>query len=92
MTDSGMRTKALVELRDISPSITELAGLPVPPMCPETKKKDLLACVEGSSVAPLLQDPNKDGRRLLFHSSPDDTMVLWKSLVILSLIQRMKKL
>lgn len=35
VTDSGMRTKAIVELIDIFPSITELAGLDVPPMCPE---------------------------------------------------------
>ena len=64
-TDSGMRTKALVELIDIFPSITELAGLPVPSMCPE-KNRDLLACVEGSSVAPLLQDPNKEWKKAAF--------------------------
>lgn len=32
VTDSGMRTDALVELIDIFPSITELAGLDVPPL------------------------------------------------------------
>ena len=56
VTNSGMCTDALIELIDIFPSLTKLAGLPVPPLCPEDNK-DLLACVEGSSIAPLLKDP-----------------------------------
>lgn len=57
ITDKGMRTKAFVELIDIFPSITELAGLDVPPMCTEEDNK-LLACVEGTSVVPLLKNPD----------------------------------
>ena len=45
VTDNGMKAKALVELIDIFPSITELAVLDIPPMCPEQDNK-LLACVE----------------------------------------------
>ncbi len=65
VTDSGMRTKALVELIDIFPSLTELAGIPVPPMCPENNN-NMLACVEGTSVAPLLQDPDKEWKKAAF--------------------------
>ena len=46
VTDKGMRTSALVELIDIFPTITELAGIKVPPMCPVGDKQPL-ACVEG---------------------------------------------
>lgn len=69
MTDSGMRTDALVELIDIFPSLTELAGLTVPPLCPKDKKK-LLACVEGSSVVPLLRDPKQKWKKAVFSQYP----------------------
>ena len=69
VTDQGMRTKALVELIDIFPSVTELAGLEVPPQCPEDNKK-LLTCVEGSSVAPLLKNPNIQWKRAAFSQYP----------------------
>ena len=58
ITDKGIRTKALVELIEIFPSITELAGLNVPPMCPEEDNK-LLACVEGIGVTPLIKNPDR---------------------------------
>ncbi len=62
VTDSGMRSKALVELVDIFPTLTELAGLPTPPVCPEGNK-DLLACVEGTSVVPLLKIPDQQWKK-----------------------------
>ena len=65
VTDSGMRTKAIVELIDILPSITELAGLDVPPLCPEQDSK-LLTCVEGTSVTPLLKSPNQQWKKAAF--------------------------
>ena len=69
VTDSGMRTAALVELIDIFPSLTELAGLPVPPLCaPDIK--DVLACVEGSSVAPLFKDPKQQWKKAAFSQYP----------------------
>ena len=74
VTDSGMRTSALVELIDIFPSLTELAGLPAPPVCPE-ENKDLLTCVEGTSVAPLLKDPKQEWKKATFSQySPDLTL------------------
>lgn len=69
VTDEGMRTSALVELIDIFPSITELAGLQIPPVCPQNNKK-LLTCVEGTSVAPLLKNPKKPWKRAAFSQYP----------------------
>ena len=65
VTDQGSRTKALVELIDIFPTLTELAGVEKPPLCPETGKGPL-ACVEGTSVAPLLQDPTQEWKKAAF--------------------------
>ena len=64
-----MRTKALVELIDIFPSVTELAGLEVPPVCPEDNKK-LLTCVEGTSIVPLLENPDRQWKKAAFSQYP----------------------
>ena len=69
MTDQGMSTSALVELIDIFPSLSELAGIKVPPVCPEGNKK-LLTCVEGSSVAPLFVDPKREWKEAAFSQYP----------------------
>ena len=65
ITDKGIRTKALVELIDIFPSITELAGLKVPPMCPQ-EDNNILACVEETSVTPLLTNPDQQWKKAAF--------------------------
>ena len=77
VTDKGIRTSALVELIDIFPSITELAGLQVPPMCPEGENK-LLACVEGTSVTPLLKNPDLPWKKAAFsqYSRPSAGMTV----------------
>ena len=69
VTDGGIRTKALVELIDIFPTITELAGLPVPPLCPVNGKYPLV-CVEGFSLTPLLHDPNQQWKKAAFSQYP----------------------
>ena len=69
VTDKGMRTSALVELIDIFPTITELAGIKVPPMCPAGDKQPL-ACVEGTSLTPLLQNPNMEFKKAAFSQFP----------------------
>ena len=69
VTDSGMRTKGFVELIDIFPSLVELVGLEVPPMCPEGNHK-LLTCVEGSSVAPLLKNLKQEWKKAAFSQFP----------------------
>ena len=69
VTDGGKRTKALVELIDIFPTLTELAGLPVPPLCPADTKQPL-TCVEGTSLTPLLKDPNQQWKKAAFSQYP----------------------
>ena len=69
VTDDGMKTDALVELIDIFPSLTELAGIDVPPMCTENSAKSI-ACVEGSSVTPLLKNPNMEWKKASFSQHP----------------------
>ena len=69
VTTEGMRTQAFVELIDIFPSVTELAGIEPPVMCPEGKH-NLLTCVEGSSVAPLLKNPNQQWKKGSFSQYP----------------------
>ena len=65
VTDGGKRTKALVELIDMFPTLTELAGLSVPPLCPADTKQPLV-CVEGTSLVPLLKDPNQQVKKAVF--------------------------
>ena len=69
ITDKGMRTKALVELIDIFPSLTELVGIETPPLCPEGKQ-NVLACVEGSSFVPLLHTPDQEWKKAAFSQFP----------------------
>lgn len=65
VTDAGIRSAALVELIDIFPSLVDLTGLPMPPLCPEGNQT-LLTCVEGFSVTPLLKDPSGNLRNASF--------------------------
>ena len=76
VTDKGLRTKALVELIDIFPTITELAGLEVPPTCPKEDNK-LLVCVEGTNLTPLLTNPDKQWKKATFsqYARPYDGML-----------------
>ena len=69
VTDQGMRTEALVELIDIFPSVTELASLEIPPQFPEDNK-NLLTCIEGTSVVPLLSDPKMQWKKAAFSQYP----------------------
>ena len=67
VTDGGICTKALVELSDIFLTLTELAGLPVPPLCPADPNTKLpLVCVEGTSLTPLLKDPKMKWKEAAF--------------------------
>ncbi|XP_071477898.1 iduronate 2-sulfatase-like [Diadema antillarum] len=49
----GMIVEQFVEMVDIFPALSELAGLTVPPLCPP-KPFNLSLCTEGYSFAPLL--------------------------------------
>ena len=68
VTDKRMHTSTIVELIDIFPALTELAGLDVPPVCPEGDKKPLV-CVEGTSVTPLLSNLDQQWKKLPFLST-----------------------
>lgn len=58
MTAKGEKTRALVEFVDIYPSLCELAGL------------DLPKHLQGSSFAPLLDDPEKEWKKAAFSQYP----------------------
>jgi len=58
LTDQGLRSSQLVEFVDIFPTLVDAAGFnPLEP-CPEISNTTLL-CTEGSSLIPLLENPNE---------------------------------
>jgi arylsulfatase A-like enzyme len=61
----GKTSKALVELIDMYPTLSELAGLELP--------KHL----EGQSFVPLLEDPNKEWKRAAFTQFPTPALREW---------------
>jgi len=65
MKSKGTRTNALVELVDIYPTLSELAGLPLP--------KHL----EGQSFAPLLDNPKLDWKKAVFSQFPTPALREW---------------
>ena len=52
------KTKALVELVDMFPTLAEAAGLPTLPLCPKNPFKTML-CTEGASLMPLIRNITK---------------------------------
>ena len=56
MTKAGSRSEAMVELIDIYPTLSELAGLKAP------------AHLQGTSLVPLLRDPSKKGSKAYAYS------------------------
>ncbi|WP_117883654.1 sulfatase [Aureibaculum luteum] len=61
----GAKSNALVELVDIYPTITELAGLPLPEH------------LEGQSFVPLLTNPNKEWKPAAFTQFPTPALREW---------------
>ena len=62
-------TDALTELVDVYPTLADLAGLPVPPVCP-MNSSDVAACTEGASVAALVRDPTTQWKNASFSQWP----------------------
>jgi len=61
----GRKTDALVELIDMYPSLCELAGIPVPKHC------------EGTSFAPLLDDPARKWKKGAVSQFPNPALREW---------------
>lgn len=61
----GKTTDALVELVDMYPTLSELAGLSLP------------AHLEGQSFAPLLSDPDQDWKKAVFSQFPTPALREW---------------
>ena len=80
VTDAGMRTSTLVELIDIFPSLTDLAGVKVPPLC-----ADMLACLCGGrqcrSIA-VRPQTNLEERCFLSIPSPVHRVIFYEEAVM----------
>ena len=61
----GSKTKALVELVDMYPTLSELAGLELPDH------------LEGHSFASLIQNPNQNWKKAVFSQYPDPALREW---------------
>lgn len=69
MTDKGIVTEQLTEFVDLFPTLVEAAGLDPPPLCPENSTEVKL-CREGTSLIPLIQNPNKPLKSAAFSQYP----------------------
>ncbi len=68
MKATGRSSDALVELLDMYPTLCELAGLPVPKH------------VEGRSFAPVLDDPDRQGKPAAFSQFPCPALREWAAM------------
>lgn len=69
MTDKGIVTEKLTEFVDLFPTLAEAAGLPTLPLCPENSTMIDL-CREGSSLLPLIKNPNSTWKNASFSQYP----------------------
>ena len=74
---TAIRTSALSEANDIFPTVADLAGLPVPRLCPQENavtpwQNDAqdMYCVEGISLKPLWQNPTQPWKSAAFSQYP----------------------
>ena len=69
MTNSGMTTEKLTEFVDLFPTLVEAAGLPKLNICP-TDSSHVRQCSEGSSMMPLIRNPNAPWKDAVFSQFP----------------------
>jgi hypothetical protein len=63
------RTSSFVEFVDIFPTLSDLAGIAVPPTCPPNSTHVAL-CTEGVSLRPIFADPAMQVKRAAFSQIP----------------------
>ena len=68
-TDSGIVTEQLTEFVDLFPTLVDAAGLPPLPLCPENSS-NIELCREGSSLLPLIKNPNASWKNASFSQYP----------------------
>lgn len=61
------KVKQLVELVDIFPTLCDITGLPVPPICPTNRSE--IVCSEGSSLKPIMEKFESNNQTILWKSS-----------------------
>lgn len=64
-----VESDALTELVDVYPTLADLAGLPVPPLCP-VNSSTIDACTEGVSLAELVRNPTATWKNASFSQWP----------------------
>ncbi len=64
-TDGGVTVIQLTEFVDLSPTLTEVAGLLRVPQCREDSR-DIPTCHEGSSMLPLIYNPLQKWKKAAF--------------------------
>ena len=69
LTDDGIQTRQLTEFVDLFPTLVEAAGIEHIPLCPDNSV-DVELCHEGTSLLPLIQEPNKPVRKAAFSQTP----------------------
>ena len=63
------RSTAFAEFVDIFPTLADLAGVPVPPLCPPNASGVAL-CTEGASLRPIFEDSGSEVKRAAFSQFP----------------------
>jgi hypothetical protein len=62
-------SNSFVEFVDLFPTLSDLAGIPVPPLCPENSSQIAL-CTEGVSLRPIFSNPAHAVKRASFSQYP----------------------
>ena len=69
LTDNGIITERVVEFVDLFTTLVDAADLPPIPVCPK-KSQNVLACTEGESLMPLVQNAKAAWKHLAFSQYP----------------------
>ncbi|XP_060581896.1 iduronate 2-sulfatase-like [Ruditapes philippinarum] len=69
LTDKGIKTDQLTEFVDLFPTLVDAAGLNPLPICPNNSRETAL-CREGSSLMPLIAQPDKPIKVASFSQYP----------------------